>query len=241
MNAVSLFDDSFKSILINSINTKYLSNYGYAKRYSYMEDNVLQILKKYKILDNDNVRIMKVYTIDKTNNIWFIGYKNYDIIQHQFHDDTIKLPPDKIYIGKSITPTPVGECGTTDYTNIIFNTAILSSLNKPNGSFYEIMNYWSDILKGYVEACGDEELYNKKYKNTFLFDKYIFDRMDYIFAASAYHFYTILHSKSVADTILPNIEYTFEKEQNSIYDMCGLDMNKFENFVDKVKYYLGKR
>lgn len=243
MYIISLFDDSFKTLLTNSINLYYLSKSGYAKRYGYMEDNVFPILKDYKIFDYDNARIMKVQTIDTINNIWFIGYKDYFTVSHDFFSDVMQLPTDKIYIGKSITPTLVGECKYIDYTNILFNTACIEELNKPKQSYYYIIDYFTEILSGIIECTGNEEEFNKKYKNTYFFNaKQINNRLEYARLAASYHFYNILHNSGLDKnrTILTNIEYTVKNEENSIYDQCGLNLNDFEIFVNKVRHYMSK-
>ena len=240
MSVLSLFDDSYRVLLTNSISIPYLSRMGYAKRYGYMEDNVFPMLKEYNILEYDNARIIKTQTVDTVNNIWFIGYKDYTINLENFVNNVIKLAPDKVYIGKSITPTLVGECKYIDFTNIVFNTAHIVDFIRPKESYYNVINYFTNILSGIVEVAGNEEEFNTKYKDSYFFNTKIRNRLDYVRLASSYHFYTILHNKNIAKTVLDNIEYDVKKEENGIYDQTGLNLNEFELFVNKVKYYMGK-
>ena len=240
MSVLSLFDDSFRTLLSNSISIPYLSRMGYAKRYGYMEDNVFPMLEEYKILQYENARIIKAQTIDTINNIWFIGYKDYTVIHNDLENEIMKLSMDKVYIGKSITPTLIGECNYIDFTNIVFNTAIIADLNKPKESYYYVIDYFTNILSGIIEVSGNEEEFNEKYRNLYFFNTKIRNRLDYVRLAASYHFYNILHNKNIAKTILDNIEYDVKKEEDGIYNHTGLNLNKFELFIDKVKHYMGK-
>ena len=238
----SLFDRNFKDFLMNVINKRYLSEYGYAKVYPYVEDNIISCFKDHpkmdRFIENDNVRIIKSTTVDGYINLWLIGYKEYTNAHSKLINGIISYPT--VYIGSSITPKLVGEKNEVyDMINIIVDTDIICHMYNEQDPYTRlelIYQYWIMLLNIFVTNSGLERQYMRKYYSMRLFGINV-DLSTYVKLAVIYHMH-----KSFTDSYANKLIVTSEDYESNLMKLfkekTDLDESKIKDFLEKADYYL---
>ena len=238
----SLFDRNFKDFLMNAINKRYLSEYGYAKIYPYVEDNIISCFqdnpKMSRFKEDDNIRIIKSTTVDGYINLWLIGYKEYSNAHSNLINGIISYP--SVYIGSSITPKPVGEKNEVyDMINIIVDTDMICHIYNEQDPYTRlelIYQYWIMIMNIFITYSGLERHYMRKYYNMRLFGISV-DLYAYVKLAVVYHMH-----KSFTDSYVNKLIVTSEDYESNLMKLfkekTELNESKIKDFLEKADYYL---